>query len=75
MKSTPSEPSLVTQSPVIKTSQPWITCVVPAFNEAAGISDFINELCAYLAKLTARYDVIVVDDGSNDGTGLGTPPK
>ncbi|RYD19645.1 MAG: glycosyltransferase [Verrucomicrobiaceae bacterium] len=56
--------------PVLKTSHPWITCVVPAFNEAAGISAFINELCTYLANLTDKYDVIVVDDGSSDGTGL-----
>lgn len=49
---------------------PWITCVVPAYNEAGGIASFIAELCDYLAKLTDHYDVIVVDDGSRDGTGL-----
>ena len=54
----------------LKTAQPWITCVVPAFNEAGGISIFITELCTYLAKLTDCYDVIVVDDGSSDGTGF-----
>ena len=53
-----------------KTSQPWITCVVPAFNEAEGISDFITALCDYLRSITSRYDVIVVDDGSRDETGL-----
>ena len=56
--------------PAAKTARPWITCVVPAFNEADGIAGFINELCAYLAGLTDHYDVIVVDDGSRDGTGL-----
>ncbi len=54
----------------MKTARPWITCVVPAYNEADGIAAFINELCDYLTKLTDRYDVIVVDDGSRDGTGL-----
>lgn len=53
-----------------KTAQPWITCVVPAFNEADGISNFITELCKCLAGLTDHYDVIVVDDGSSDGTGI-----
>jgi len=53
-----------------KTSQPWITCVVPAYNEAAGITDFINALCHYLSGITGKYDVIVVDDGSEDETGL-----
>ncbi len=50
--------------------QPWITCVVPAYNEAEGIGRFVNELCAYLARLTDTYDVVVVDDGSRDETGL-----
>ncbi len=53
-----------------KSSKPWITCVVPAFNEADGISLFIGELCTYLAGLTDHYDVIVVNDGSSDSTGL-----
>ncbi len=49
-------------------SQPWITCVVPAFNEGEGIADFLRDLCAHLSGLTDRYDVIVVDDGSRDDT-------
>lgn len=53
-----------------KTSQPWITCVVPAFNEASGIADFLSALCDYLSSITGTYDVIVVDDGSKDDTGL-----
>ncbi|MCW1922571.1 glycosyltransferase family 2 protein [Luteolibacter arcticus] len=52
------------------TVRPSITCIVPAFNEASGIAAFINGLCAHLAGLTSHYDVIVVDDGSRDGTGL-----
>lgn len=53
-----------------QTGFPSITCVVPAFNEAAGIAGFLGELCTCLSKLTDRYDVIVVDDGSSDGTSL-----
>lgn len=53
-----------------KSSQPWITCVVPAYNEAEGITAFINSLCAYLSGITSRYDVVVVDDGSRDETAL-----
>jgi glycosyltransferase involved in cell wall biosynthesis len=52
------------------TVRPSITCVVPAYNEAGGITTFINGLCAHLAGLTECYDVIVVDDGSEDGTGF-----
>ena len=49
-------------------SRPWITCVVPAFNEGLGISDFLRELCSHLAGLSDRYEVIVVNDGSRDDT-------
>jgi glycosyltransferase involved in cell wall biosynthesis len=52
------------------TVRPSISCVVPAFNEAGGITEFINGLCSHLAALTEHYDVIVVDDGSRDGTGF-----
>jgi glycosyltransferase involved in cell wall biosynthesis len=48
----------------------WITCVVPAFNEGQGIAEFLRELCAHLAGLADRYEVIVVDDGSRDDTKL-----
>jgi len=51
-----------------KNTRPWITCVVPAFNEGDGITDFVRDLCAHLAGLSDRYNVIVVDDGSRDDT-------
>lgn len=38
----------------------WI--IVPAYNEAPQIAATIKQLCAYLPR------VVVVDDGSNDGT-------
>jgi polyisoprenyl-phosphate glycosyltransferase len=53
-----------------RTARPWITCIVPAYNEAGGIAAFLGELCSFLSGLTERYDVIVVDDGSSDGTSL-----
>jgi glycosyltransferase involved in cell wall biosynthesis len=52
------------------TVRPSITCVVPAYNEAEGIASFLNALCSHLGKLTDAYDVVVVDDGSRDNTGL-----
>ena len=42
-----------------------VTIVVPAFNEAEGIGQVISELRA----AAAWHDVLVVDDGSSDGTG------
>lgn len=54
----------------VKTAQPWISCIVPAYNEADGIARFIDSLCGHLSRITHRYDVIVVDDGSRDETAL-----
>lgn len=51
-----------------KTTSPWISCVVPAYNESAGIAGFLGQLCAFLETLTDRFEVIVVDDGSSDDT-------
>ncbi len=59
-----------------------LTIVLPAFNEAARIEPALDELFGYLrrrgesardgapgaARLPARIDVLVVDDGSTDGT-------
>ena len=60
-----------TDSPAIaprSTARPWITCVVPAYNEAESIAEFLCGLCAHLAGLSERFEVLVVDDGSIDAT-------
>jgi glycosyltransferase involved in cell wall biosynthesis len=46
-------------------SKPSVTVIVPAFNEAENISPLLAELSV---KLPEDYEVIVVDDGSTDGT-------
>lgn len=46
-----------------------ISCVVPVHNEAANIPAFIPALHAALAKLCRRFEIIVVNDGSEDGSG------
>jgi glycosyltransferase involved in cell wall biosynthesis len=48
-----------------------VTLVLPAFNEAARLGSALDELFGYLGTnpdLAARIDVLVVDDGSTDGT-------
>ncbi len=45
--------------------QPSVTVIVPAFNEVENISPLLAELSA---KLPPDYEVIIVDDGSVDGT-------
>lgn len=47
---------------------PRLSVVVPVYGEAAGIRAFVAELTAVLDGLGSPYEVIVVDDGSSDGT-------
>lgn len=42
--------------------------IVPAYNEAAGIAYALGRLLAVMETLTLPWEVIVVDDGSKDGT-------
>ncbi len=48
--------------------RPSISVVMPAYNEAGSLAVVLEELRSTLARLTGRWEVIVVDDGSRDGT-------
>jgi glycosyltransferase involved in cell wall biosynthesis len=48
--------------------EPFISCVVPAYNEAANIRILIPQLTAMLLTLSRRLEIIIVDDGSSDDT-------
>ena len=54
--------------------RPAISCVVPAFNEAANLEPMLCGLTAQLAALTDRWEVIVIDDGSRDATPAAMAP-
>ena len=46
-----------------------ISVVVPVYNEEAGIEKFLNnELMPVLEKMPEKFEIIIVDDGSIDGT-------
>jgi len=45
-----------------------VSLVLPAYNEEAGIRQAVAEACEALAELTSSYEILVVDDGSRDGT-------
>lgn len=45
-----------------------ISVVVPCFNEERGLTELRDELNAVLPTLVGRYEVVLVDDGSSDGT-------
>ena len=51
--------------------RPWITVVVPAADEASVIAKAVADLLAqdYARGAERRFDVLVLDDGSSDGTG------
>jgi len=45
-----------------------VSVVVPAFNEAALVVRCLHETVGALEELGCRYEVVLVDDGSRDGT-------
>jgi dolichyl-phosphate beta-glucosyltransferase len=47
---------------------PRLSVVVPAFNEAARLGPTLEAILAYLASRSATGEILVVDDGSTDGT-------
>jgi glycosyltransferase involved in cell wall biosynthesis len=51
-----------------------ISCVVPAYNEAANLPALLRLLTAQLQGLVRRWEVIVVDDGSRDDTAAAIAP-
>lgn len=46
-----------------------ISVIVPVYNEAAGVGQTLAELSAVLGRLGLPYEILVVDDGSTDGSG------
>lgn len=48
--------------------KPELSVVVPLYNEADGLAEFHKNLLRELKKLSLSYEIIYVDDGSNDQT-------
>jgi polyisoprenyl-phosphate glycosyltransferase len=59
---------LVWPAPPAGDKPPRISCVVPAFNEAANLALLLPALRVVLRDCAREWEVIVVDDGSRDGT-------
>jgi glycosyltransferase involved in cell wall biosynthesis len=55
------------------TFQPSLTVVVPAFNERDNLGRVLAELCAELKQHAREFEVLVVDDGSTDGSADAVP--
>jgi dolichol-phosphate mannosyltransferase len=45
-----------------------LSLVIPAYNESAGIRQAVAEAEKALGRLAGEYEILVVDDGSSDGT-------
>ena len=45
-----------------------ITVIMPAFNEAPNLADVVPRTAAVLGALEDDFEILVVDDGSTDGT-------
>ena len=61
-------------TPTPRSLRPAISCVVPAYNEAANLGVLLTGLTAQLAELTERWEILVVDDGSRDATPAAMAP-
>lgn len=64
----PDEAAAADRRSVGRSAPPSISVVMPAYNEAGSLAAVIGDLRSTLPALTDRWEVIVVDDGSRDGT-------
>ena len=53
---------------------PSISCVVPAFNESRSLPVLLQQLSDMLQARFARWEIVVVNDGSSDDTELALVP-
>jgi glycosyltransferase involved in cell wall biosynthesis len=49
-------------------SDRFLSCIVPVMNEEMLIEDFITKLNISLRECVKAFEIIVIDDGSSDGT-------
>ena len=50
-------------------ASPALTVAMPAYNEAIQIRESVSAVCKALDATGATWELVVVDDGSSDGTG------
>src|SRR5262245_46402829 len=60
--------SMQNRKQLIQQKAVFISCIVPVFNEETVVIAFFPALFQTLSKLTNRFEIIVVNDGSHDAT-------
>ncbi|MDF3034785.1 MAG: glycosyltransferase family 2 protein [Paucimonas sp.] len=51
-----------------RSEYPTVACIIPSYNEAENLARLVPMIDATLQPLSSHYYIIVVDDGSSDGT-------
>ena len=67
-QSTIAQPVRETGAGSVPLSEP-VTIIVPAYNEAEGIGAVLDTIINCMHDAGVQYELLVVDDGSTDGTG------
>ena len=57
-----------TPNPTSPEPRPFLSVVIPAYNEGSRIGDTLRSVADYLGTQAYTWDVLVVDDGSTDDT-------
>jgi glycosyltransferase involved in cell wall biosynthesis len=65
----PREAQIVDVARVGRADAPSVSVIVMAYNEAGTVASVLREISETLAPSGLTYEVLVVDDGSDDGTG------
>lgn len=50
------------------TEQPYLSLIIPAFNEEARIGESLDKILAFFQSQPYFYEILIVDDGSRDQT-------
>jgi len=53
---------------MLKTSKPYLSVIIPAYNEVKRLPLTLIDIDKHLSRVNFSYEIVVVDDGSIDGT-------